>query len=393
MNAARNLSVLVVEDHDFQRRTLVRMLLSLGARHVHEASDGNQALLLLRNTAIDVMICDLSMPNMDGMELIRHMAEIQSTASCVISSAQGRAVQESVERMAREYGVRTLGVIEKPATLAQLNALIERHHVRVATLASGSPVFTLEEILHALQQKQFEPFIQPKVDLQSGRIVGAEALACWRHPEHGPISPYAFIAPLERAGMIDELTFQMLEMAARACREWRERGLNSTVSVNLSASSLSDATLADRVLHALGPTGLEPTRLILEVTETSLMTEAGVALENLARLRMHGIGLSVDDYGTGFSNLKQLTRVPFTELKIDRGFVTRCAENPSSHAVAESCVAMARRLGIKSVAEGVETQADWDALKALGCDMAQGYFISRPLERQAFMAFCAARAA
>jgi EAL domain-containing protein (putative c-di-GMP-specific phosphodiesterase class I) len=133
--------------------------------------------------------------------------------------------------------------------------------------------------------------------------------------------------------------------------------------------------------------------MILEITETAAMTEVAPALENLTRLRMRGFGLSVDDYGTGFSSLQQLTRVPFTEFKIDQSFVTGCAVNPSSRTIVESSAQMARRLGIKSVAEGVETQADWDLLKAVGCDQAQGYLIAKPMQEHAFLAFCSAEPA
>jgi len=128
--------------------------------------------------------------------------------------------------------------------------------------------------------------------------------------------------------------------------------------------------------------------MILEIAETAAMTEVAPALENLACLRMRSFGLSVDDYGTGFSSLRQLTRVPFTELKIDQGFVTGCAANPASCAIVESSIQMARRLEIKSVAEGVETQADGDALKLAGCDVAQGYFIARPMDEKSFLVFC-----
>lgn len=128
--------------------------------------------------------------------------------------------------------------------------------------------------------------------------------------------------------------------------------------------------------------------MILEITETAAMTELAHALENLNRLRMRGFGLSVDDYGTGFSSLQQLTRVPFTELKIDQSFVTNCGLNPSSKTIVESSVEMARRLDIKSVAEGVETQADWDLLKVAGCDLAQGWFIAQALPQTDFIEFC-----
>lgn len=394
---AQGLIALVVEDDNFQRQTVVRMLRALGAREAREAGDGKQALASIGgDTPVDLVICDLDMPEMDGMELMRHLGQVNSAISVIIASAQDRSLLNAVDKMAHAYGVRLLGVIEKPVTFKTLKNLIALHEApksQPALVAAGAPSFSLDQIVQAVRERQFEPFFQPKVELATGRVVGAEALARWRHPEHGLIGPYAFIAPLEQSGKLDELTLLMLEKAAGACRAWRERGMELTVSVNLSLVSLTDTMLASRITETVRSTGLDPHHMILEITETTAMTEVAPALENLARLRMRGFGLSVDDYGTGFSSLRQLTRVPFTELKIDQSFVAGCAANPSSRAIVESSVEMSRRLGIKSVAEGVETQADWDVLQAAGCDVAQGYFIARPMQASEFLTFCTNEAA
>ena len=386
------LIVLVVEDHDFQRRTVARMLRSLGALEVLEASDGRQALELIPDAAhVDLVVCDLDMPKMDGMEFIRHLGQTDLPISLIIGSAKERALLDSVEKMARAYGVRLIGVIEKPITLTGLKQLIGRHELpklKAERASINTPRFTLEQIRQGLQKKQFEPFFQPKVELATGQLVGAEALARWRHPEQGLIAPYEFIALLEKSGNIDELTFAMLAAAADACRIWRESGLELTVSVNLSLVSLTDTMLAERITQIVRAARLDPQHMVLEITETAAMTEVAHALENLARLRMRGFGLSIDDYGTGYASMQQLTRIPFTELKIDQGFVMGCVSNHATRAIVESSVEMARRMVIKSVAEGVETQADWDALKATGCDVAQGYFIAKPMDASSFIDFC-----
>ena len=392
-----DLIVLVVEDHDFQRRTVVRMLRSLGVAEVMAAGNGEEALALLHGAVpIDIVVCDLDMPEMDGMELMRHLGQENNMIPVIISSAQDRSLLASVENMARAYGIRLLGVIEKPLTLKNLAGLLaqyESHALRPVCVRNGEPVFSVEQILHGLQQQQFEPLFQPKMDLKAGRIVGAEALARWRHPEYGLVGADKFIALLEQSGNIAELTFVMLEKAAQACRGWRARGLELSVSVNLSFATLAMPTFAEQVMQVVRAAGLESRHMVLEITETMAMTEVAPALENLARLRMRGFGLSIDDYGTGFSSLQQLMRIPYTELKIDQSFVIGCAANPSSRIIVESSVDMARRLGIKSVAEGVETQADCEVLRAVGCDVVQGYFIARPMEEQLFMEFCAAGSA
>ncbi len=281
--------------------------------------------------------------------------------------------------MAIAYGVRLLGLMEKPVTFAGLEDMIARRDSTVPQLrrlpadASYSP----EQIAEGVRQKQFVPFYQPKVLLATGAVVGMEALARWHHPEHGLVAPGAFIGVLELSGDIDLLTFAMLESAVAACRRLHERGFAMTVSVNLSLASLIDTTMADRITKVVRAAGLDPRFVIFEMTETAAMTQVAPALENLARLRMRGFGLSVDDFGTGFASLQQLTRVPFTELKIDQGFVTGCSVNPEARVIVESSVEMARKLGISSVAEGVESLADWKMVRATGCEIAQGHYIAK----------------
>ncbi|ABM03882.1 regulatory protein for cyclic-di-GMP, EAL domain protein [Psychromonas ingrahamii 37] len=240
-----------------------------------------------------------------------------------------------------------------------------------------------------VRAKQFEPFFQPKVDFKTGRIIGAEALARWLHSEHGVITPYAFIHLLEQSSEIDELTFLMLEKATVACHLLQDQGYGMTISVNLSLTSLSDITLAKRITQVVRDAGVDPTKIILEITESAAMTEVAPALENLARLRMHGFGLSIDDYGTGYASMQQLTRIAFNELKIDQSFVKDVATNQSLRIIVESSINMARKLLVNSTAEGVETQEDWDTMKSIGCDTAQGYFIAKPMNLNAFIEFCA----
>ncbi len=392
MSAVSNLVALVVEDDGFQRRTVARMLRSLGAREVREAKDGKEGLASMQNAVpVDVVVCDLDMPEMDGMEFMRHLGRARSTASVVISSAKDRALAASVEKMAIAYGLRLLGLMEKPVTLAGLEDIIARRdstEPQLKQLPSAGPAYVLEEIRRGVRQNQFVPFYQPKVALSTGRVLGMEALARWHHPAHGLVFPDAFIGVLELSGHVDELTFSLLDSAARACHRMHRLGLELSISVNLSLVSLTDTTMADRITNIVHAIGLDPRFVIFEITETAAMTQVAPALENLARLRMRGFGLSVDDFGTGFASLQQLMRVPFTELKIDQGFVTGCAFNAGSRIILESSVEMARRLGITSVAEGVESSSDWNMVKAARCDVAQGYLIAKPMDEDMFRDFC-----
>jgi EAL domain-containing protein (putative c-di-GMP-specific phosphodiesterase class I) len=373
------------------------MLRSLGVSEVREASDGKQGLASMQNAApVDLVVCDLDMPEMDGMEFLRHLGRSNSPASVVISSAKDRALAISVEKMALAYGVRLLGLMEKPVTLAGLEDMIARRDAtqpQLRRLPVAGLSYSLEEILHGVRNGQIAPFYQPKVELATGHVLGMEALARWHHPEHGLVPPASFISVLELSGDIDELTLTILPHAVGACYRMHERGLPLTVSVNLSLASLTDTAMADRITRVVRSIGLDPRFVIFEITETAAMTQIAPALENLARLRMRGFGLSVDDYGTGFATLEQLTRVPFTELKIDQTFVTGCATNDALGIIVASSVEMAGKLGITSVAEGVESLSDLQMVKAARCDIAQGYFIARPMDEGLFVDYCATNTA
>ncbi len=390
MNAS-SLNVLIVEDDEFQRNIASRIFQSMGVASVSLAGNGKEALNIIHDAqTIHVALCDLNMPEMDGMEFLRHLGEGGHKISVILTSALDGKLLSSVARMAKLYGIKLLGTVGKPMQLSSLEALLAKYDASSpAEKNLEDRKFSLNEILQAVEHDQFEPFFQAKVDLKTGRLVGAEALARWIHPEHGVIGPNTFIPLLEEARNIDRLTFQILEKTATACRILHEQGRIFSISVNLSLTSLDDTSLADQITELVRKSGVEPQYLILEITESAAMTQVANALENLARLCMNGFSLSIDDYGTGSSNLQQLTRIPFSELKIDRSFVKDFTENAALMVVVKSSIDMAHKLNVKCVAEGVETRHDYEALKGAGCDMAQGYYISKPMDIQAFSEFAA----
>jgi len=390
------LGFLVVEDDDFQRECLANLLKFLGAGRIFVAVDGRQALQILCATdqgLIDIVLCDLDMPGMDGLEFFRHLGNAHSTISVIISSALDSALISSVKNMAHAYGLTLLGAVSKPILPVKLQELISYHNParQYPGGNSGSAhSFTLDQILLGIEKKQFEPFFQPKMELASKRIVGAEALARWIHPDCGVISPASFIEQLEESSNIEDLTFIMLERSAVTCRMLQESGHKLTISVNISLTSLTDIFLADKITRIVRENGITPQSIILEITESAAMTKVAAALENLARLRMRGFGLAIDDYGTGYSNMQQIVRVAFSELKIDQSFVKGFYENQASQVVANSSIELAHQLHMLSTAEGIESQRDLDMLKTMGCDLAQGYFIARPMNAASLLKFCAA---
>jgi len=391
------LKFLAVEDHEFQRGMLLKMLARLGATQVSTAADGYAALeiVMAPGAAIDIIISDLDMPGMDGLEFMRHVGEAHIPVSIILASALESVLLDSVETMTRAYGVKILGVIQKPITPEKLAALIKLHLPAQANanLARADGLsFSIEEIVQGISNDEFEPFFQPKVELASGRIKGAEALARWRHPQKGIVAPYAFVGSLEDHNQIDKLTWLILSKSVDFCCEWRTAsGLDVSVSVNVSPKSLADVNFADRVTDLVKRKSLDCQNIILEVTESAATTEIGHSLETLSRLRMKGFGLSIDDYGTGYSSLQQLARIAFTEIKLDQSFIRGAATQQAARTILESSIDMAKKLGILTVAEGIETEEDWDLLRELGCDLAQGYLIAKPAESGEFMAWAGDR--
>jgi EAL domain-containing protein (putative c-di-GMP-specific phosphodiesterase class I)/CheY-like chemotaxis protein len=384
LSAPAPLSFLVVEDEPFQRSMVVGMLAALGATVVHEAADGTAAIELLEGLPAppDIVVSDLDMPGVDGMELIRWISMHAGGAALIVASAMEAELLASVEAMAAAYGVHLLGTIRKPVTRRKLQELIEHYgkvHGTLAGAEAPATAFSGEAIVKALANGEFEPYFQPQVEIRSGAPCGVEALARWRHPEQGVVSPAFFVATLERIQKIDLLLESMLRQAARFRRSLQRLVRRCRVSVNISPVSLANLEVGEQIQEIVREEGADPRDIVLEMTESAATTDVGHALENLARLRMKGFELAIDDYGTGYSSLEQLTRAPFSEVKIDQRFVIPAIRKPSARIVLKSTLDMARRLGLRTVAEGVEHRAHLELLSRLGCEIAQGYYFAHPM--------------
>lgn len=371
------LSVMVVEDHSFQRNIALRLLAGLGVERVYEAAHGRAALdiLLALPEKPDVLLVDLDLPEMDGIELIGHVASRRLARAVVVLSALDPALLHTVQTMARASGLRVLGAVEKPLTAAKLQEVLATFHQQAEESGYLAPVeLDRQTLVEAIEAEEIEPWFQPQVSIASGNAVGVEALARWVRGDQ-VLLPAQFLHQLEREGLIDALTESMLRKSCRWRVRWAAAGLDLRVSVNVSMLNLARMDTADRYQQIVQQAGVRTRDVVLEVTEGSVMGEAASALNVLARLRLKGFGLAIDDFGTGYSSLSQLSQIPFTELKIDQGFVTGAVLQPRKRAVVETSLALARKLDLGTVAEGVETLEDWQMLAELGCDCAQGYLI------------------
>jgi EAL domain-containing protein (putative c-di-GMP-specific phosphodiesterase class I)/CheY-like chemotaxis protein len=379
-------TLLIVDDSVVQRTHGVALCRDMGVQMIYEAASGTEALALLAMLPLppDLMIVDLEMPGMDGIELIEQLAARQLQVALVVNSSRELPLVQAVEAMARNLGLPVLGGLQKPLQADSLRAALEKFGALRAAkgngIASGPPPDIDPRLLaQAVRDGQIQVHYQPKVDMLTGIVRGMEALARWHHPELGAVRPDHFIAVAEREGLIHDLTLSVMDTALAQAARWNAHGLKLAMAVNLSPRLLESPALAQEIVAVVDRHALAPEQVTLEITESSVVDCMGVALGVLARLRLRGIGLSIDDYGTGFSSMQQLARIPFTELKIDRSFVHEAHLRNNLRVILRSAIEMSRQLGLVTVAEGIETLEDWRLLQDSGCVVGQGYLISRPL--------------
>ncbi|EJM98200.1 EAL domain-containing response regulator [Herbaspirillum sp. YR522] len=377
-------SALVVDDSAPQRQHTVRLLQALGVDVIYEAGNGNEALELLGLLKLPpgLAVIDLEMPGMDGIELIQQLQQKGVQMPLIVASSREASLLLSVETMIQALGMNVLGALQKPLSSEKIALALRSFKPGGAVhqkRADPGPTVCESDLAQAIATRQIVPFYQPKVDVQTGILKGVEALARWIHPERGVIAPDHFIPLAEACGLIHDLTIAMMDQSMQQAAVWHSRGLPIKVAVNLSPLSLEQPDFMQRILDLLGRHSLAADRLVLEITEGSVVSNKGNSLGMLARLRLKGFGLSIDDYGTGFSSMQQLARIPFTELKIDRSFVHGAHQRQNLRVILQSALDMAQRLELVTVAEGIETIEDWRLLQGFGCNIGQGYLIAKPM--------------
>jgi EAL domain-containing protein (putative c-di-GMP-specific phosphodiesterase class I) len=237
----------------------------------------------------------------------------------------------------------------------------------------------MSELRNAIDRDQLELYYQPKIDIKNDTLFGAEALIRWNHPTHGFISPEEFIPMAERTRTIKTLTLWVLKRAFLQCAEWHKQGLEIKVSINLSAKDLLDPNLPDIIAGVTASTKIKPEWIILEITESSIMTDPERALGVIERINKMGFELAVDDFGTGYSSLAYLKKMPLSELKIDKSFVLDINKNENDAIIVKATINLAHNLGLLVTAEGVENEHILNKIKEYGCDIVQGYYFAKPL--------------
>ncbi|WP_117234019.1 EAL domain-containing protein [Vibrio maerlii] len=384
-------NILIVEDDLFQRRILERMLSTINHAHIHTASNGIEALERVKKTIPDVIFCDLYMPEMDGVEFVRQLADQGISPTVVFTSSAASDVQSAVIEMSRSYGIKKVTNLIKPLKREQVSEMLDwvaQETLPTHTKANVDTTINNQDIKRALYSDEFVPFFQAHFDARNGRLIGAESLIRWQHPSLGILTPIHFLDQLVELGLSYQLSCIMIRRSIDIAASWHRAGWQMGISVNVTPSDLEHDDFADRVIQILEEARFPPNKLTLEVTETELATDLARSLENTSRLRMRGVSISIDDFGTGHSSLTQLISSPFTELKIDQFFVKEMLQNDKHLAAIRFVIALSKSLDLKVVAEGVETQGQARRLAQLGCDVLQGYYLAKPMSAQNFFEYC-----
>ncbi len=386
---------LIVLDDEIRVGQTIAHIASSESFQTKVTTNGPGFFATLEESSPNCIILDLIMPGHDGIQMINHLANQNCRASLLIISGADQRVINTAANIAVARGLNVIGKLQKPFTADAL-----RHYLKLAATCPETvskacnnspsrqlPGLTPQMIQRALDSEEFSLSYQPQINCNDGHLVGFEALSRWQLPGYGAVSPDIFIPAIEHSGLMQVFTLQI----ARSAIKWFRRAIDChptgsadlSLSINISAKNLTCRQFATEIHALCDDCGVAPQRIILELTESHALTDVMLSTELLAQLRIQGFRISIDDFGSGYSSLIQLTRLPFSEIKIDRTFVSNAMESDESRQVIRTIISLGKSLGLKSVAEGVEDEGTLSLLRESGCDYAQGFHISRPLNPDA----------
>nr|WP_253219495.1 EAL domain-containing response regulator [Pseudomonas chlororaphis] len=372
---------LVLEDHAFQRAVAVKVLHRAGYHEVLEAADGQEALVLLRERgAVDIALCDMRMMGMDGLAFLRGAGEAGLVRAVVILSELAPELRRTVDQILRMQSFRLLGSIEKPLDPHVLEKILKQYRGQCG--GDDSSVIQTpsdQEVRLGLDRREFRAYYQPKICLERSECVGAEVLVRWVRSNTCMLSPVEFLQVVERCNLYDELFADLLDQGLSMQRRVQGYRRDFHLALNFNVSQLASPGLIQVIQGALRRHELSASGLILELDEGAMAKVPDTSLETMVRLRMLGCGLSINDFGVGYSSLERLRQMPFNEIKLDAGFVHNMMQQPRYRTVIRDTLILARELKMKVVAEGIESEAQLSCLTQLGCDVGQGYYYARPM--------------
>lgn len=329
-----------------------------------------------------VLVLDLNMPEMDGIEVIRTLAEKNIKVQLILISGFDSRVLHSAQQLAEAHQFKVISSLSKPIPLQEFTTALNKALSYIGGTSKhiiANESIPVSELALAIKEHQFILHYQPQINMKTGKLEGIESLVRWQHPERGLIFPNEFIKTAEKNHLIDPLTDEVIRLAVEQNKKWQSINFNIPISINVSAHNITSLHLPEQLKDLTDKHEVTAENITLEITETAVMKQLTSSLDVLNRLRMKGFSLSIDDFGTGYSSLTHLYQAPFTELKIDQKFVMKMTTDTEALVIVKICIMLGQMLGMRIVAEGVETLETWNELQNLACDVAQGYLVSKPM--------------
>ena len=373
--------VLIIDDDRLQRLVISRCVQKLGWSS-DEASSLGDARMWLESRSFYALVIDLCLGEEDGLAVLRTVRELAPEVLVTFVSGADDRILAACFRVARGMGLRVAGTLRKPIKADSLQALLISQPSRLPLEPPEFVTPTAEQFERALDRGEIYAEFQPKVDLRSRRLIGVEALARWHSPQFGYIPPDLFVPIAERSGLIGTLTDMMLSQAISLCRECRGIQPDFNIAINVSPLLLSNEGFVEDIDRKLIDGNLPHAALVVEITESTMLLNPTLATEILTRLSIKGVRASIDDFGTGHSSLISLLRSPFSELKLDRSFVEASQTDDEAWKIITAVLLMAHELGMRVVAEGVESKRIGERLREAGCDIAQGWLYGRSMGKR-----------
>ncbi len=376
--------LLVVDDQRLDRAIATHAATQTGFTVSGAASIEETRILLESGVRFDFVLLDLALGNEDGLEVLPLLARYNPTAVIVLASGFDGRIMAASQRVGAGLGLQVAGALRKPILPTALQRLLRQAPRMHAPGNDGAESIDPVHVGHAIANGQIRPWFQPKRSLMTGAVIGAEALARWVRPDGHLVSPLDFIPIIEQIDSGRALTDTILDQALRACARWRMTCPGHQVAVNMSPLLLGDPGLTERIDRMLQKHSVPPGGLVIEITESNGIPDTPRAMETLTRLRIRGVNLAIDDFGTGHSSLLSLVRMPFNEMKIDQAFVRDAVTNRDARKVVRASASLGRELGLKVVAEGVETEIIAQLVGDAGCDIGQGWLYGRAVPPEIF---------
>lgn len=375
-------TVLLVDDDPTQIAILTAYFGSLRVPNILSANDGAVATKIVaeKGNEIDLVVSDLSMPNVDGLEFLRLLKEQKYTGGVVLVSSFSNQIIENAAKLGEMHKLNVVSQIRKPLTKKALDDAFAREvFATEKTSAVKTSEFSKTDLKYAIKNNSILPYYQPKIAMLTGKVIGAEALARWILPSGEKISPTRFVPVAEKNGLIEPITFAIFNRVLKDIQDNYTLWKDKKIAVNLPTTMLSNVDFPNQIQKILEGTKVKPSSICFEVTETGILEFDPRTIEVLTRLKLAGFDLSIDDFGTGASNIANLRIFPYSELKIDQSFINNIQTDAFSAETVRSSISLARQLDMRIVAEGVENKQVLEVIKAKGIDQAQGYHISRPI--------------